>query len=576
MTTQVSGLIFIEPKHALQARHHVRTANGIVEVRKNEKFMIVLLNFSKTSRKLPKNMVIAYATRNPLGIFALENKTGEKFEKVLNVPFTRKEEDVHEAQEQVTPEGTDKTTGPRWQDQLDLTHVDDEELRGKIIKMLEKHEDMWRPGKLGTVDATYHLIELEPGTKPIRQAPYRQDQKGREIQQQEITKMLDAGFVEPATSEWASPVVPVPKKDGSLRFCIDLCRLNAKTVPDAYPLPRMDDCLDSLGDAAVFTTLDCNSGYWQVPIAPEDRDKTTFTTHLGTFRHLRMPFGLRNAPATFQRALDIILSGLRWQTCFIYLDDVIIFSKDIKSHLGHVDEILTLLAQAGITLELKKCEFFQPRVDYLCYVITPGQLAVALDDTKAFADCTFPRNVTQMRSFLEAANVYRRFIKNFSGTAKPFNSMLKKNAKPNWYEPTQEARDEFEFLKKQLVAPPVLALPKRGCPYMIETDASAYQLGATLLQQQDPSKPNEWRPIGYCSKTLNCAEQNYSVTEREFYSVVWAVTTLRPYVEGQNFRVRSNHDALRWLLILTDPSGRLMRWRLRLSEFDFEIHYRPG
>ena len=227
MTTQASGLVFIEPKHALQARNHVRTTNGIVEVRKNEKFMIVLSNFSKTSRKLPKNMVIAYATRNPLGIFALDNKTSEKFEKVLNFPSTRKEEDVHEVQDQVTPEGTDKTTDPRWQDQLDLTHVDDQELRGKIIKMLEKHEDMWRPGKLSTVDATYHRIELEPGTKPIRQAPYRQGHKGRDIQQQEITKMLDAGVIEPTTSEWATSVVLVPKKDGFLRFCIDYRRLNA-------------------------------------------------------------------------------------------------------------------------------------------------------------------------------------------------------------------------------------------------------------------------------------------------------------------------------------------------------------
>ena len=184
--------------------------------------------------------------------------------------------------------------------------------------------------------------------------------------------------------------------------------------------------------------------------------------------------------------------------------------------------------------------------------------------------------MTQMRSFLGAANVYRRFIKNFSGIAKPLNNMLKKDAKPNWHEPTQEAREAFEFLKKQLVAPPVLALPKRGCPYMIDPDASTYQLGATLLQQQDPSKPIEWRPIGYCSNTLNSAEQNYSATERECYSVVSAVTTLRSYLEGQKFTVRSDHDALRWLLTLTEPSGRLMRWRLRLSEFDFEIHYRLG
>ena len=350
--------------------------------------------------------------------------------------------------------------------------------------MIEKHEDMWRPGKLGTVDATYHRIKLEPGTKPIRQAPYSQGHKGRDIQQQEITKILDVGVIEPATSEWTSPVVLLPLKDGSLRFCIDSRCLNAETVPDAYPLPRMDDHLDSLGDAAVFTTLDCNSGYWQVPIAPKDRDKTTFKTHLGTYRHLRMPFGLRNAPVTFQRALDTILSGVRWQTCLIYLDDMIIFFKDIKdikSHLGHVDEILTLLGQAGSTLKLKKCEFFQPRVDYLGHVITPGKLAVALENTKAFADCRFSRNMKQMRSFLGAANVYRRFIKNFSGIAKPLNSMLKKDAKPNWHEPTHEARAAFEFFKEQLVAPAVLALPKRGCPYMIDMDASAYQIGATLL-----------------------------------------------------------------------------------------------
>jgi len=132
--------------------------------------------------------------------------------------------------------------------------------------------------------------------------------------------MLDAGVIEPASSEWASPIVLVPKKDGSLRFCVDYRRLNAKTVVDSYPLPRIDDCLDSLGDAAIFTTLDCNAGYWQVPVAPEDRDKTTFTSYLGTYRYVRMPFGLRNAPATFQRALDIVLSGVRWQACLIYLD----------------------------------------------------------------------------------------------------------------------------------------------------------------------------------------------------------------------------------------------------------------
>jgi Reverse transcriptase (RNA-dependent DNA polymerase) len=165
--------------------------------------------------------------------------------------------------------------------------------------------------------------------------------------------MLAEQVIEPATCEWDYPIVLVPKPDGSLRFCVDYRRLNAITVPDTYPLPRMDECIDSLGDAVVFTTLDCNSGYWQIPVHPEDRDKTTFTSHYGIYRFLRLPFGLRNAPATFQRAIDIILSGVTWKTCLVYLDDVIVFSSSLQAHLEHVSEALTLLGNSGLSLKLK-------------------------------------------------------------------------------------------------------------------------------------------------------------------------------------------------------------------------------
>ena len=336
----------------------------------------------------------------------------------------------------------------------------------------------------------------------------------------DIRKMLDAGVIEPANSEWASPIVLVPKKDGSLRFCVDYSRLNAKNVPDAYPLPRIDDCLDSLGDAQIFTTLDCNAGYWQVPLAPEDRDKTTFTSHLGTYRYVRMPFGLRNAPATFQRALDIILSGVRWQKCLIYLDDVIVFSKNAETHLQHVDEVLRLLRRTGVTLKLRKCSFFQPKVDYLGHVITRGKLSVAVENSKVFAKALLPRTIAQLRSFLGAANVYRRFVQKYSDIARPLNSILRKDAEPDWENPTDEQTQAFETLKARLISPPILALPKTARPYMIDTDASAYQLGATLLQQQDEDKPNDWVHIEYWSKTLTDTERNYSTTERECYSVV--------------------------------------------------------
>ena len=207
-----------------------------------------------------------------------------------------------------------------------------------------------------------------------------------------------------------------------MRFCVDFRRLNALNIPDTYPLPRMEDCIDSLGEVRLFTTLDALWGYWQVPIAESDRDKTTFTSYMGTFRCKRMPFGLRNASATFQRALDIILSGVRWKTCLVYIVDVVIFSKTEEERFTQVSHVLTLLAEAGVKLKLKKCFFFHQRVEYLGHVITPGRLSVANDAkaTCAVREATFPESITQLRSFLGACNVYRRFVKDYSKIASPF------------------------------------------------------------------------------------------------------------------------------------------------------------
>ena len=431
---------------------------------------------------------------------------------------------------------------------------------------------MWS-GKLGCINATAHRITLEPGTRPIRSMPYRQGPAARTFVKKEIDKMLEANVIEPAASEWASPVVLAPKKDGTLRFCVDYRRLNAVTIPDTYPLPRMDDCIDSLGDATIFTTLDANSGYWQLPLDPDDRDKSTFTTFLGTFRFLRMRFGLRNAPATFQRALDIILSGVRWQTCLVYIDDVIIFSRTIEDHFVHLDHVLTLLRNAGITLKLSKCTFFHSEVDYLGHVIRPGKLCVAAKARDAFRSFEYPKNITQLRSFLGACNVYRRFIKDFAKIARPLTFLTRKDATPDFDNPTTEQLEAFETLKTKMTEPPVLALPRTNQPYTLDTDASAYQLGCALLQEQDDKTT---LPVGYWSYSLNDTERNYSTTERECYSVVWSVTTLRPYIEGTRFTIRTDHDSLRWLMSLTESTGRLTRWRLRLSEFDFVIQYRPG
>ena len=257
------------------------------------------------------------------------------------------------------------------------------------------------------------------------------------------------------------------------------------------------------------------------------------------------------------------------------------FSKNHEEHIGHLDEVLTLLQEAGIKLKLKKCFFFRDEVEYLGFRIRPGTLS-ASPDAKARAAiniATFPTTPTQMKSFLGCCNVYRRFIKGFAKVSTPLTDMLKKDSGTDWGDdlvPTEPQRKAFETLKEALVTPPILALPKRGRPYMVDCDASAYAVGAVLLQQQDEKDEKSWATIGYYSKTLTKEQRNYSASERECYAVVWSTLTLRPYLEGSHFKVRTDHNALKWMLTLNDPSGRLMRWRLRLMEYDYEIVYRPG
>ena len=321
----------------------------------------------------------------------------------------------------------------------------------------------------------------------------------RKAEQDEVDRMLRAGVIEPAQSEWASPVVLVPKPDGSLRFCIDYRRVNAITVRDTYPLPRMDECIDSLGDASVFTTLDCNSGYWQIPVAPQDRDKTTFTCHAGTYRYRRMPLGLTNAPATFQRTLDIVLSSFKWKSCLVYLDDVIIFSKDMESHFAHVEDILKALGQAGITLKLSKCSFFTDTVKYLGHVIKPGTLQVDEVATMALKKASSPKTQTQLRSFLGLCNVYRRFVPRYSHVAAQLIALLKKDQPVNLAPFGESETNAFISLVEAITSPPVLGLPKTGIPLEVDTDARDYQVGAALFQVE---KDGRRKPIGFWCRTL--------------------------------------------------------------------------
>jgi len=286
-----------------------------------------------------------------------------------------------------------------------------------------------------------------------------------------------------------------------------------------------------------------------------------------------MPFGLTNALATFQRALDIILSGLKRQKCLVYLDDVIIFSSNAEQHVKDVDIVLHRLREAGATLNLEKCTWFSDEVVYLGHIVRPGQLHVRNKNVDALKHAKFPTTIIQLKGFLGMCNIYRPFIKDFAKREKRLNALTRAEIPQDLPPPTDVAIAAFEDLRSALLCPPVLALPEANRKLVVDVDACADQVGCTLLQEEQGELLH---PVGYWSRGLTAADQNYSTMERECLGVVWAVLKLRHFLDGQRFLIRTDHQALSWIYSTTHSSGRLMRWRLRLPEYTFDMVYKPG
>ncbi|CAN8076686.1 unnamed protein product [Agarophyton chilense] len=579
VTSRQHGLRVLQPLSSLYERHSLAIANGIVHEKLNQPFHVLIANVGTVPQYLVKNQVIGCVMPHPIAMVPtkltaadvlglVHSKEGDSPEPVSSlVPGVQP---VTSGTQPVSTRG-DRPDPVQELEDLDLSHVP-ESYRHRLQELLRDFTTMWY-GSLGDNATTEHRIDLLPDTRPISQHPYRAGPAARAEERAQVDKMLLAGVSEPAQSPWASPVVLAPKQDGYWRFCVDYRRLNADTVKDVYPIPRMDEYIDSLGTATVFKTLEANWGYWQVPVRKQDQDKTAFACHSGLYRFKRMPFGLTNAPATFQRSIDILLDRFKWRICLVYLDDIIVFSDNMDKHLTHVRDIMTTLRDAGVTLKLKKCDFFTDKVKYLGHVIRLGLVTIEETCVKSLKEAKEPRTQTELRSFLGLANVYRRFIPHFADKAASLNALLRKGQPPKLDPLTPVQTESFNSHKDSVVSAPILSLPKPGRPFTVDTDASDYQVGCALLQ----TAPNrERRPVGYWSRSLNVHEKNYSVSEKECLAVVWALQTLRPYLMGNHFTVFTDHASLRWLLSILEPSGRLMRWRLRLAEFDFDVQYRKG
>ena len=388
------------------------------------------------------------------------------------------------------------------------------------------------------------------------------------------------GAIRRSFSPWASAVVLVRKKDGGLRFCIDLCKLNNRTIKDGYSLPRIEDTLDCLHGAVWFSTLDLKSGYWQVELEEEAKPLTAFTMGpLGFWECEHMPFGLTNALATFQRLMEYCHGELHLNWCIIYLDDIIVFSQTPEEHVHRLRAVFNKLKAASLKLKPSKCDFFKIEIKYLGHVASKEGVSTDPDKIKFVTEWPQPTTVTEVRSFLGFVSYYRRFIPNFSKIVKPLNKLLhnlegtpsqKKEFKVHWGPEQQEA---FETLQRLCTESPILAYTDFKAPFILHTDASGDGLGAVLYQVQEGKQ----RVIAYACWSLTRSERNCPVHKLEFLALKWAITDkFHEYLYGSQFQVYTDNHPLTYVLIMAKLDATGHRWVAALSNYTFSIIYKPG
>ena len=446
---------------------------------------------------------------------------------------------------------------------IKLNKIQQEEMMGTLVRYAEVFSDI--PGKTDVIE---HKIELTDNN-PVRSRPYPLPYAMRENLKREIQDMLSLGIIRESNSPFASPIVIVKKKDGSDRICVDYRKLNKLTIADLEPMITAEDLFQRLGKSKYYSKIDLSKGYWQIPVAEEDIEKTAFITPDGTYDFLRMPFGMKNSGATLVRGMRKILAGMN--NVDSYIDDLIIHTDDWQAHLQVLEELLRRLRKAGLRVKPSKCVFGAESVEFLGHYIGGDCITINEDNLEKIRTALRPTTKKEVRSFWGLANYYRAHIPTFAAVAAPLTDLTRKG-QPNKIRWGQAQEKAFSSLQDCLLKRPILKLPDHSKPFILRTDASNFWLGATLLQQHE----EKLYPVAYASKKLAPAETRYSTLEKECLGIVWGVTKFRLYLAGKPFILQTNHQPLAYINKTKYQNDRIMRWALALQGYDYTVQDIPG
>ena len=471
----------------------------------------------------------------------------------------------------VLPDKTGVTNLPSQRiDLSSLSHLSEEQ-KNALLQLLDEFEDCFRDTP-GLCTVVQHEIHLTDDFKPRQTRAYRVPELLKAEIEKQISKLLELGFIEETDSPMTSGVVCVTKPDKSIRLCCDYRYLNKYTVADSTPMKLLSECVYKVAQAKFISICDAKSGFWQLLVRPEDRWKCAFVTHHGVWTWKRMPFGLRNAPATFVKAMRKVLFPIRDHSD-AYIDDAYTISNSFSDHLEHLRAFLSVIKNAGLTLSLNKCKFAQTTTKFVGFLVGNGTIQPDPAKVEAVLHLSQPKTRTELRSVLGIFNFFRSHIPGYAEIAKPLTDALSSKKSQTHFLLGDEAKKAFELLKQLVCQAPVLVPPKYGEPFHLYTDSSLYTVGCCLAQVNELGDEH---PIAYGSHKLTSTQSNWSTVEREAFAILWALNRYRDVIFGAHVVVKCDHDPIKYLLQNTTQSPKLTRWALSIQQFDIEIQHIKG